>query len=123
MEGYNKPTNIPQDITNELLVRSIIKGSPIEKDSYITLRILKDLNYGKSTVGNASIYYDESSYVSDNHSYQPFTKKDAIKKVQDIYNYYNERELKRQEFSQNKGWSNFMPEFLKQSPNLRVGNQ
>jgi glycosyltransferase involved in cell wall biosynthesis len=108
------PQSLPKDLTNDKFVDILISATPAKDRQYVCLRMLRDLNYGRSTIGNASLYYDEASYINDNQSYSEFNRKDAYEKAEGIYNYYNMWEEKREVFSKNKGWTtDIFPEFLK----------
>lgn len=71
---YMPKEKFPNNIPNHEFVEWGVKhlwGEPTKTNSYVAIRLLRDLNYGKS-MGQSSIYYSESSYDSQ-PAYRNFT--------------------------------------------------
>lgn len=71
-------TNVPPGLTNEQFVRWVIVntlGEPDKLNSYMGLRMLRDLNYGEAFSGGGDILHNEASMLAmgvkmDRYSYQ-----------------------------------------------------
>ena len=81
---YTPNTNPPEGLSNEDFVRWIIINTwrePEKINSYTALRLLRDLNYGRSIGHTGGVYYNESSHLAQQIKYGPFSYNDAIEKM------------------------------------------
>ena len=79
--------NAPKGLSNEDFVRWIIINTWCEPDkvnSYTALRLLRDLNYGKSIGHTGGVYYNESSHLAQQIKYSAFSHDDAIEKMKNM---------------------------------------
>jgi len=116
---HNPETEIPQHLdVNEFVKWGIsnVWGEPEKTSSYIGVRIIRDLTYGRMGVGgNNDLYYNGNSYIEGQQSVVDFTKEDAMETFIDMCQYKNEWEQKRYELNQDaeNGWANVdRPSFL-----------
>ena len=73
--------DIPTGLTNEQFVYWCIVniwGEPQQLNSYVGLRMIRDLNYGQSILGNGGIFYDEESAIYGNTQYRPFVREQVV---------------------------------------------
>lgn len=78
---HNPVLNIPNELTNEQFARWIIGnvwGRKNKVDSYTALRMMQDLNYGKSITQCGDSYYNENSIPGIKQFFQDFSRKDAV---------------------------------------------
>jgi hypothetical protein len=79
------PTNaMPANLSSDELVRWAIvniAGRPELLNSYIALRLSRDLNWGASQTGNAGMYFNEASYPGMEARWLPFGKDDVIQEM------------------------------------------
>lgn len=90
--------NIPNNLTNDQFVRWCIIniwGEPTKINSYIGLRVIRDLNYGCAMTGNGDIFYDEESAVNSHSRFSQFTREDVIRTFMNLANNRNEWEKRR----------------------------
>lgn len=103
-ETWNRPpriiqpnTNVPNNLCNEDFVKWCvinIWGEPNMVDNYITLRMIRDLNYGHAATSGGDIYYDEESAVNINSKFTPYTREmvvEATKTLAQARNYWEQR--------------------------------
>lgn len=85
----HEPISLTRDIeSNEAFVEYCIRdvlGRPELLNSYMSIRLARDLNWGSSTRGNTDDY----------KRLRPFSREDALKEMVAICDHYNEWELKR----------------------------
>jgi len=89
--------NIPQGLTNEQFVRwcvANIWGEPERLNSYITLRTIRDLNYGHAPSGG-ELHYDEESAVNYNNKFAPFTREMVVNLMVNLAQHRNHWEQRR----------------------------
>lgn len=104
-ETWNKPPRIiqpnmtvPANLTNEQFVRWCIVniwGEPDKINSYIGLRVVRDLNYGQAMSGNIGIFYDEESAINNNTRLMPFTRDHVIQTFYKLAEQRNRWEQRR----------------------------
>lgn len=112
----HQPANsIPDGINNEEFINwavTHIWGRPDQVNSYVAMKMLKDLNCGKTLNSGESIYYTEDSYMNSQQNYTPFGMNDAANKLINMCEHSNGLEQKRGEVISN-GWKNIgKPAFL-----------
>jgi hypothetical protein len=87
------PNNLPNP---EALVQwglANILGEPERGDTYMALRMVRDLNYGATTGGTGGMYFNEDSQLGLQQRYRPFTPEDAmhhLAKLCERKNYYEQ---------------------------------
>lgn len=97
MPNLNIP--IPQNIPLEDFVRwgvANIWGEPSQVDSFVALRLIRDLNYGEAISGFGGPYYCEDSLIIEKPKYASFGKNDAIQalaELGDSRNYWEQRRV------------------------------
>lgn len=91
--------NPPPNLTNDQFVRWAtlnILGRPDKINSYLAVRALRDLNYGRAVGGTNHWYENENCYLSYNARYSPFGIAEAIQQFRNIReraNYFENRRL------------------------------
>lgn len=103
-ETWNSPprivspnTNIPEGLPTEDFVRWCIAniwGEHKQIDSYVALRMIRDLNYGDAIAGFGGIHYNEDSASIEKPRFRSFGKQDAIQALMelgDARNYWEQR--------------------------------
>ena len=96
---YQPNTNAPEGLSNEQFVQWIITNTWCEPDklnSYTALRLLRDLNYGRSIGHTGGVFYNESSHLAQEIKYEPFSHKTAIEKMKNMCekrNYWEKRRV------------------------------
>ncbi|SVE59242.1 uncharacterized protein METZ01_LOCUS512096 [marine metagenome] len=92
-------TDAPKELSNENFVRWIISNTwcePNKMNSYTALRLLRDLNYGKSIGHTGGVYFNESSHLAQQIKYSDFSDDDAVEKMKDMCqkrNYWEKRRV------------------------------
>lgn len=124
--SIHEPTNeIPQNFNNEEFVRwavTHIWGEPNKTNGYISTRLLKDLDCGKTLNFGDTLYYNDYSYASAQQTYAPFTTQDAASKLKNMCDYKNYWEKNRYELSINPETA-IRPYFLsKVKPDIKYSN-
>ena len=88
--------NSPENISNDEFIKLSIENvwcRPDKVGSFEALRMLRDLNDGKTLAKGENIYYSESSY-QENTNYSPFnreTVKNTLKSMCDYENFWEDR--------------------------------
>jgi len=94
------PESVPADLNNkdfvDWSVENILAGQE-NIDSYICLRILRDLNSGQSMSGNFGVYYNEFSEFENNIAASNFNQETAARSFIELRHTINEAEHKRSE--------------------------
>lgn len=92
------PNMNPQpNLTNEEFVRWAVLNTWREgnkMNSYVALRMLRDLNYGRIVTGAPNIHYDELSFMHSKGTFMPFTRQDLLNRLKDLCerrNYWERR--------------------------------
>lgn len=91
--------NIPNNLSDEEFVRWCIVnifGEPKETESYIALRMIRDLNYGEAIIGHGGIYYAEDSVIIDKPKYHKFGREQVVQemlKLAENKNYWEQRRV------------------------------
>ena len=89
--------NVPQGLPLEDFVRwgvANIWGEPNQIDSYVALRMIRDLNYGEAIEGFGGPYYSEDSLLIEKPKFKSFGKGDAVQalvKLGEGRNYWEQR--------------------------------
>lgn len=110
--------NVPPAISNnEDLVKwgvNNVWGQPDKSNSYVAMRLLGDLNYGKVTGGaGGGLYYNENSFIDNQSNQSDFGPQDAINKFRSMCEYNNHWESRRWNLSQSEDWGDIeRPLFL-----------
>jgi len=105
-ETWNRPpkitapnNNIPPNLTNEQFVRwcvANIWGEPTKLNSYITLRMIRDLNYGHAATSGGEIFYDEESALNHHSRFSAYTRDMVVAtttKMNQARNYWEQRRM------------------------------
>lgn len=98
---------VPQNLSVEEFVNwgiTNIWGRPDKTDSYLALRLCRDLNYGKRVSTSESLYHDENSYINNQQNFNPFTHREAVQKLKNMCEYYNMWERRRAELEMSDDW-------------------
>ena len=110
---HQPQTQIPENMELDEFVKwGIVNvwGEPEQLNSYIGVRITRDLTYGRMSAagGLGDLYYNGNSYIEGQQSLTDFSKEDAMQTFIDMCQYKNEWETKRHELNQDasNGWSN-----------------
>ena len=93
--------NIPQELSNDDFIKWSIENiwcKPEKQGSFEAMRMLRDLNEGKTLAKGENIYYSESSY-QENTNYSPFNRENVINTLNTMRDYNNFWENRRQESS------------------------
>lgn len=72
--------DIPPNLTNEQFVRWCIQNiwcEPSKLNSYVGVKILRDLNYGEAIKGTGDVIFNEACYLASHARYAPFNHKKA----------------------------------------------
>jgi len=114
---HQSDENVPPTISNnEDLVKwgvNNVWGQPDKSNSYVAMRLLGDLNYGKVTGAGGGLYYNENSFIDNQSNQSDFGPQDAINKFKSMCEYSNHWESKRRDLSQSENWDNIgRPLFL-----------
>lgn len=113
-EVHYPPEEIPSSLNNQDFVDwsvDNILGGKENIDEYICLRVLRDLNSGRSCVAQNGIYYNEFSDFEQSNSFVSFSQQNVASKFLEIREYLNEAEKKRSQMisCQDDSWKS---EFL-----------
>jgi len=105
-ETWNSPPriidpnlNIPDSLSAENFVRwgvANIRGEPSQIDSYITLRMIRDLNYGEAISGFGGPHYSEDTLLVQKPKYRSFGQREAVEalvELGDRRNYWEQRRV------------------------------
>ncbi|MHA2030985.1 MAG: glycosyltransferase family 4 protein [Candidatus Kariarchaeaceae archaeon] len=79
----------PNNLTNEQFVRWIIANTwkePSKIDSYLAMKMTRDLNYGSKPLGVGGFFYNEDS-IQFRNKYRDFTPRDAITEIMKMVDY------------------------------------
>ncbi len=90
--------NIPEGLSNEKFVKWCVVniwGEPSQLDSYVVLRMIRDLNYGEAVSGYGGIHYAEDSLISKQQKFRKFTRKDVVNTLYQLCEQRNKWEEKR----------------------------
>ena len=129
---HNPVTEIPNGLNNKDFVDwgiNNIWGEPEKVDDYISCRLLRDLNNGKSVNHSANIYYNDFSYSDNQPNYVECNQQETANRLMAMCEYKNNAEEKRKAISdiismgENKevitdsyntlaAWNQWRPEFL-----------
>lgn len=89
--------NIPENIPLEDFVRwsvANIWGEPSQVDSYVALRMIRDLNYGEAISGFGGPYYSEDSLIIEQPKFKKFGKQNVVDSLAELgagRNYWEQR--------------------------------
>ena len=109
---HEPETTMPREMnTNEFVEWGIQKiwGQPSQVNSYVGIRMIKDLTCGRLAGGQSNdLYYNGNSYAENQQNFSEFTREDAASALIGMCEYSNEWERKRAGLSQAKqeGWDN-----------------
>lgn len=95
IKNINK--NIPNGLSNEQFVRWCILnlwGEPSQLDSFIELRMIRDLNYGVAHMGTMDMFYADDSIVNERH-FHKFTRENVIDEMIRLAEHRNYWEARR----------------------------
>ena len=90
--------NMPQGLTNEQFVRwgiMNIWGQPERLHSYMALRMIRDLNYGKSLGGAGGSYFHEDNSLFGKTTYKDFTREQAAQELLSLNNVFSNWDNRR----------------------------
>ena len=82
----------PEGMDNKNLVDWLIInvfGEPEKLNSYMSSRLVRDLNYGQTTEGMGGIYYNENSLLDSTPKTMVFNPHDAYKHMLELCNRRN----------------------------------
>jgi hypothetical protein len=91
--------NPPANLTNEEFVRWVIMHTWREgnkMNSYVSLRLLRDLNYGRIIGSAQHIHYNEESVLGSKGDFAPFTRQDLLNYMKSLCegrNYWERRRV------------------------------
>ena len=91
--------NIPDNISLDDFVRfgvAHVWGEPTKVDSYVALRMIRDINYGEAISGYGGPYYSEDSLLIEKPKYRSFGKQDAVEALVELgktRNYWEQRRI------------------------------
>jgi glycosyltransferase involved in cell wall biosynthesis len=94
---HHPTRQVPGGLSTEELIRWGIKniwGQPDMVDSYVALRMIRDLNYRNSIVGTGGVYFNEASYLSHRNQYESFNEQIAMDRLMGLCekrNYWEQR--------------------------------
>lgn len=74
--------NVPDGLDNDQYARWIIGnvwGRPDKMDTFVSLRIMRDLNYRQSVIQHGDTYFNENSTPGTRQYFSDFTRDDAIR--------------------------------------------
>lgn len=97
---HNIPTQIPNIESNSDYAKWLIAevlGEPERLNSYMEMRMVKDLNYGKSPGGFGGMYYNDAAHTFQKINYHDFTRQDAYNQMKNLCerrNYYESRKVR-----------------------------
>jgi len=116
-EIHRYTNQIPDNIqnNNDFISWAIqnVWGQSDKTNSYVAMRLLRDLNDGKAPQGLGSIHYDDNSFADNQMSRQDFSVEDAMNTLANMCDYNNSWEEKRAQLSQSNDWSSIpRPYFL-----------
>lgn len=96
---FHRPNlSFPDGLSNERFVRwgmEHVAGRPDLLNSYLALRMLRDLNWGASLQGMGGVYQNELSTLGMNQSYRDFTRQQAVEEMLRICDFRNHWETER----------------------------
>ena len=88
-------------------------GEPDKLNSYVALRLLKDLNCGRTLNTGQNLYYNENSYLETQQAFSPYNINNAMETLRSMCDYKNTWEERRVQLSQAENWDSIArPEFL-----------
>jgi hypothetical protein len=90
--------NMPGNLSNEQFVRwgmTQVAGRPELVNSYTALRMVRDLNWGKSLPSMGGTYYNEASVLGVRQNFEDFNREKAMKVFTDLCNERNHWEERR----------------------------
>tara|TARA_Y100001973_G_C5203120_1_gene339342 strand:+ start:1260 stop:3038 length:1779 start_codon:yes stop_codon:yes gene_type:complete len=100
---HNPNVEIPENIASnkEFIDWAVtnIWGQPENKNTYTAMRMLRDLNNGKTLSSSEGIYYNELSYIGNQANQAPYTAQDAANQLKSLCDSYNNIELIRESVS------------------------
>ena len=73
--------NIPNGLSDQDFVNWCIAniwGEPDKVNSYVALRMARDLHYGEAISGYGGVYYSEDSLLVDKPKYRTFNRRDVV---------------------------------------------
>jgi len=112
---HHSSNSIPEGLNNKEFVNwgiANIWGRPDQVNSYVALKMLKDLNCGKTLNPGDSVYYIDESYMNSQQNYTTFDTNEAANKLKNMCEKSNFLESRRADVVSN-GWENTpMPMFL-----------
>lgn len=91
-------TSLPEGLTTEQIVRWGIENvlcEPDKVDSFMALRMIRDLNYRTAIKGVGGTYENEASFLSLDQRYEDFDENAALNKLKDIGDIRNFWERRR----------------------------
>ena len=94
--------NIPHEVLARWLITNVLKD-PSKIDSYLHLRLAKDLLYGTTTGATGGMYFNEDSSQFEHRSVQPFNFDMAYGNFANLRNKINHWEQQRVQKIQQKG--------------------
>lgn len=97
---FTPSNNIPTNVSNERFVRWLITdvlGQPEMLDSYMELRLIRDLNYGQTLGGTGGLYFNENSQMFSKTRYEDFDREIAYNHMSILCGRRNYWEKKRVE--------------------------
>jgi len=92
--NLNIPPNLPTDDFVKWGIANIW-GEPSQVNSYIALRMTRDLNYGESIIGYGGPYYAEDSLLSTKQKFKTYKRQDAVEQLIELANTRNYWEKRR----------------------------
>lgn len=96
---FHQPVRqIPSSLSNEEFVRwgiQHIAGRPELINSYLALRLTRDLNWGSTTGGTGGMYYNENSTLGNGQRLREFNRQHAAEELLKICNQRNTWERRR----------------------------
>lgn len=90
------PTHIQSDTDFVRYCVQKILGQDFPMNSYVVLRMIKDLNYGESIAAHGGLYYAEDSLISNSRKYSKFERQDVINSLVNLkkkFNYWESRRV------------------------------
>jgi hypothetical protein len=61
-----------------------VLGEPERLNSYMEMRLIKDLNFNATTTGLNGLYYNDNSMMSNRTQYHPFSAQDAYNQMKGL---------------------------------------
>lgn len=91
-------TQVPQNISTSDYVKWLlinVLGEPERLNSYMEMRMVKDLNYGRALGGIGGMYYNEEASMFDKLDFHEFTREIAFNQMKSLCERRNYYEKKR----------------------------